>query len=422
MGRSEPVCIAGACLPPESAQMIVEVAKAHRGLLAVLFALLVASCSAGDKQQGAPPPMPVTVATPVVQSVVDWDDYVGRFESPESVDVKPRATGYLQAVHFRDGQHVRAGQLLFTIDARPSQAALAQAQAQLARALATLANARTELARSRTLASQQAASVEEVEQRQAAVRTGEADVAASRAAIRAQQLNVGFTRVTAPISGLVSERLVDPGNSVTADQTVLTRIVSTDPLQFAFDGSEAMLLKYERDKGGDHAGTPVRIRLQDETGYLHAGRLDFVSPELNPGAGTVHVRAIVPNPTGFLKPGMFGHVRVAGSQPYPALLVPDSAIVTDAARRVVYVVDSTGTVHSRPVELGPLTGNMRVIRSGLSPQDLVIMDGIQRAHPGQKVKPHRGKMPALTGPDTTPEAGAMSAPSSTATPAGGSGL
>jgi RND family efflux transporter MFP subunit len=366
--------------------------------------------------------MPVTVASPLVQSVVDWDDYVGRFESPQSVDVKPRATGYLQAVHFRDGQYVRAGQLLFTIDPRPSQAALAQAQAQLARAQATLVNARTELARSRALAAQRAASVEEVEQRQADVRTGEADVAASRAAIRAQQLNLGFTRVSAPISGAISERLVDPGNSVTADQTVLTRIVSIDPLHFAFDGSEAMLLKYQRESAGDRAGTPVRIRLQDETSYIHAGRVDFVNPELNAGAGTVRVRALVPNPGGFLKPGMFGHVRVAGSQAYPALLVPDSAVVTDAARRVVYVVDGAGTVYSRPVQLGPLTGNMRVIRSGLSAHDLVIIEGIQRAHPGQKVQPHRGPMPVLSGADAASESGAISAPSSTATPASGSGL
>src|SRR5205085_1032693 len=212
---------------------------AKRVLFPFLLALALAGCGGSDAEQAGPPPaMPVTVAAPIAQDVVDWDDYVGRFEAIQNVEVKPRATGFLQAVHFRDGQYVEKGQLLFTIDARPSQAALAQSQAQLARAQATLANARTELARSRALASQRAASTEEVEQRQAAVRTGEADVAAARAAIRAQQLNVGFTRVVAPISGQVSERRVDPGNSVTADQTVLTTIVSTDPLHFAFEGSE----------------------------------------------------------------------------------------------------------------------------------------------------------------------------------------
>jgi len=364
--------------------------------------------------------MPVTVARPLQQQIVDWDDYVGRFEAPQSVELKPRATGYLQSVHFRDGQFVRKGQLLFTIDARPSQAALAQAQAQLARAQATVVNARTELARSRTLAAQQAASREEVEQRQAALRTAEADVAAARAAIRAQQLNVGFTRVLAPISGQISQRQVDPGNSVTADQTVLTTIVSTNPLHFTFQGSEALLLKYQRENIG-RAGTAVRIRLQDEGSYVHAGTLDFVDPVVDANAGTVRARAIVANPDGFLKPGMFGHMRLAASRPYTALLVPDTAIVTDAARRVVYVVDSKNTVVARPVELGPLTGNLRVVRSGLGPEERVIIDGIQRAQPGQKVAPKLGRIPVITGPEPAARDTPMAAPSSSATSVGDPG-
>jgi RND family efflux transporter MFP subunit len=361
--------------------------------------------------------MPVTVAAPLVQEVVDWDDYVGRFEAIQSVDVKPRATGYLQAVHFRDGQFVRQGQLLFTIDPRQSQAALAQAQAQLARAQATLANARTELARSRTLAAQQAASTEEVEQRQAAVRAGEADIAAARAAIRSQQLSVGFTRVLAPISGRISERRVDAGNSVTADQTVLTTIVSTSPLHFAFEGSESLLLKNQRTNGGGGAGTAVRVRLQDEATYTHAGRLDFVDTVVNTGAGTLRARAVIPNPDGFIKPGMFGQARVVASQPYRAMLVPDAAIVTDAARRVVYVTDRQGTVLARPVELGPLIGNLRVVRSGLGPQERVIINGIQRARPGQKVKPVLGRIQPVNGPEPAPAA-PSSPPASIATPAG----
>jgi RND family efflux transporter MFP subunit len=392
---------------------------ARRGLLPFLVGLALAGCSAkADEKAGAPPPMPVTVALPIQQEVVDWDDFVGRFEAVQSVEVKPRATGYLQAVHFRDGQFVRAGQLLFTIDARQSQAALAQAQAQLARAQATLANARTELARSRTLAAQQAASTEEVEQRQAGVRTGEADVAAARAAIRAQQLNVGFTRVIAPISGQISERRVDPGNSVTADQTVLTTIVSTDPLHFAFEGSEALLLKYQRQDGGGRSGSPVRIRLQDESTYVHAGTLDFIDTVINTGSGTVRARAVVANPGGFLKPGMFGHMRLSASIPYRALLVPDTAIVTDAARRVVYAVAGNGTVTARPVELGPLVGNLRVVRTGLAPNERVIIDGVQRARPGQKVVPKAGRIPVTMGPEPV-AGGAAATPSSTAIPVGG---
>ena len=389
---------------------------AGRGAVPLLLAMLLAACSASaDEQQGPPPVPPVTVATPHVQEVVDWDDFVGRFEAVQSVEVKPRASGYLRGVHFTDGQYVRQGQLLFTIDPRPAQAALAQAQAQLARARATLANARTELARSRSLAGEQAASVEEVEQRTAALRAGEAEVAAAQAAVRAQQLNLSFTRVTAPISGRISERRVDAGNNVAADQTILTTIVSTNPLHFAFEGSEALLLKYQRQGAGAERGTQVRIRLQDEPTYVHAGQLDFVDTSVNTGAGTVRARAVVHNPTGLLKPGMFGHVRVASSQPYQALLVPDAAIVTDAARRVVYVIGPENSVVARPVELGPLTGNLRVIRRGIGPQDRVIIGGIQRARPGQKVQPRPGRITPATGSEPPPQAPTV-APPSVATP------
>jgi RND family efflux transporter MFP subunit len=397
--------------------MPATLAAAVRGLLPLLLASILAGCGAkADEQSGPPPVMPVTVAAPLVQEVVDWDDYVGRFEAIQNVEVKPRATGYLQAVHFTDGQYVRAGQLLFTIDPRPSQAALALAQAQLARAQATLANARTEAARSRALAAQQAASTEEVEQRQAAVRTGQADVAAAQASIRAQQLGVGFTRVLAPISGRISERRVDSGNSVTADQTVLTTIVSTDPIHFAFEGAESLLLKNQRLSGVGGAGTAVRVRLQDEATYTHAGKIDFVDTSVGAGSGTVRARAVVANPDGFIKPGMYGQARVVASQRYRALLVPDTAIVTDAARRVVYVVDRQGTVLARPVELGPLVGSLRVVRSGLAPQERVIINGIQRARPGQKVKPMNGVIRASDGPEPAPAAPSL-APASVATPA-----
>jgi RND family efflux transporter MFP subunit len=392
--------------------------RMHIRLSAILPLLLAALLAACGSQQAppAPPPPAVTVALPLQRDMLDWDDYVGRFEAIEDVDVKPRVSGYLQAVHFRDGDFVRAGELLFTIDARPAQAQLDQARAQLARAEATLVNARTELARSRTLAASQAASTEEVEQRLAAVRSGEADVAAARANVRAQGLTLGFTRVLSPISGRISQRRVDPGNAVTADQTVLTTVVSTDPLHFAFDGSEALLLRYQRQQGG-RIGSEVRIRLQDEGQYVHAGRLDFVDNAIDPGAGTIHARALVPNPDGFLRPGMFGHLRLAASPPYRALLIPDTAVVTDQARRTVFVVDARGNVAQRPVELGPLTGALRVIRSGIAPGDHIVIDGVQRAMPGQKVTPHMGRIPAPANVEPsvpTPPA----APVSVATPVG----
>ncbi|MEA3043905.1 MAG: rane fusion protein multidrug efflux system [Sphingomonadales bacterium] len=379
----------------------------------LLLPAVLAACGSGEKA-AAPPPPPVTVAAPLVREVVDWDDYVGRFEAIESVAVKPRVSGYLQAVHFRDGDFVRRGQLLFTIDPRPAQAQLDQARAQLARAEATLVNARTELARSRALAADRAASVEEVEQRTAAVRAGQAEVAAARANVRAQSLTLGFTRVLAPISGHISDRRVDPGNAVTADETVLTSIVSTAPLHFAFDGSEALLLRYERQNGGQ-IGSEVRIRLQDETSYVHAGRLDFVDAAINPGAGTIRARAIVPNPDGFLRPGMMGHLRLAGTPPYRALLVPDTAIATDGVRRIVYVVDRQGNVANRPVALGPLVGQLRVIRGGVNPREQIVIDGLQRIMPGQKVSPRLGRIPPPTGAEP-PASPSQPAPASVATP------
>ncbi len=384
----------------------------RRAMIAALV-LALAACGSGPEQQ-APPPPSVTVANPLVQDVVDWDDYVGRFEAIESVEVKPRASGYLIATHFRDGDFVRAGQLLFTIDARPARAQLDQARAQLARAEATLVNARTELARSRALAAQRAASVEEVEQRQAALRAGEAEVAAGRANVRAQGLNLGFTRVVAPISGRISQRRVDPGNAVTADQTVLTTIVSISPLHFIFDGSEALLLRYQRQNGG-RPGSPVRIRLQDEATYAHPGSLDFVDNAINPGSGTIQARALVPNPDGFLRPGMMGRLQLAGSPPYRATLVPDTAIATEGVRRIVHVTDAQGNVSPRPVELGPLVGALRVIRSGLTPRDLVVIDGLQRIIPGQRVAPRRGRIPP-PGDAQAPAAAPQPAPASAATP------
>jgi len=352
--------------------------------LALIAALALAACSGG--QDAAPPAAPtVTVAQPLVRTIRDWDDFVGRFEAVQSVEVRPRVTGYLQRVHFADGDYVRAGEPLFTIDARPAEAALAQARAQLARAEAVLANARTELSRSETLAESQAASQEEVEQRQASVRAGIAEVNAARANVQAQQLNVGFTTVRAPISGRVSERMVDAGNSVVADQTVLTRVVSLSPIHFTFEGSEALLLKYQRQGSGGE-GSPVRIKLQDEGSYVHAGRIDFIDPIINPGAGTVRGRAVLPNSDGFLKPGMVGRLQLAGSEEYQALLVPDIAIITDASRRLLYVVDGEGNVAARAVELGPLVGELRVIRSGIKAEDRVVIGGVQRAQPGQKVQ------------------------------------
>ncbi|RYD61579.1 MAG: efflux RND transporter periplasmic adaptor subunit, partial [Sphingomonadales bacterium] len=243
-------------------------------------------------------------------------------------------------------------------------------------------------------------------------------VAAAGAVVRARELDLAFTRVTAPISGRISERRVDPGNAVTADQTVLTTIVSTNPLHFVFQGSEALLLKYQRQGAGTQNGTPVRVKLSDEADYSHAGTLDFVDNAIDAGAGTIRARAVIANPGGFLKPGMFGNLRLEASRPYPALLVPDTAVIADAARQVVYVVDKNNAVVVRPVQTGPLVmGNLRVVRSGIAREDRVIIDGTQRAMPGQKVNPKQGKIQPGAAQASTPP-GSSAPPSSSAQPVG----
>lgn len=355
----------------------------------LLLPLLLAACSGSDEQQG-PPPLPVTVAAPMVKDITEWDNFVGRFEAVNSVEVRPRASGYLTQAHFAEGQYVTKGQLLFTIDARPTQAVLDQSRAQVARAEAALVNARTELTRSVNLEKSAAASQEEVDQRRAAMRAAQADLAAAQATMRAAQLNVGFTRVTAPISGRVSQRLVDAGNAVTADQTVLTTIMSTNPMHFTFQGSEASLLNYER-RGDKLMGANVRIRLQGDEDYSHAGKIDFIDNALTSGSGTIAVRAIVQNPGGKLMPGLFGQLQLAAAPAAPQMVVPETAIVTDATRRLVYVVGKDGVVQPRPVELGTLVGGLRVIRSGLSEKEQIVINGLQRVRPGQKTEVQQGK-------------------------------
>lgn len=367
----------------------VKIAAASALMAAALY-----GCSKGQEapEQGAPP---VTVATPLSQQVVDWDEFTGRFEAPRSVDVRARVGGYIQSVHFKDGDHVRQGQLLFTLDPRPAQAALASARAQLAQGQAQLTLARTELARAEGLLASQAVSQAEVDAKRGAVQTAEAAVAAANAAIRARQLDVEFTRVTAPISGRVSDRRVDPGNLVGGGSSagdILTTIVSASPIYFVFDGSEALALKYQRD--ARQGSAPIRIRLQDETSYDRAGVLDFTDNAIDASSGTIRLRAVVQNADGFLKPGMFGHAQLAGSGGYAAMLVPDSAIVTDGPRKVVYVVAKDGTVSAKPVQLGPLANGLRVVRTGLTPDDRVVINGLQRARPGEKVTAQNGTIKA----------------------------
>ncbi len=358
-------------------------------LAATLSVAAFSLAACGPKAGGAPPAPPVSVAVPLVKKVVDWDDFVGRFEAQQTVEVRARVGGYLQGVHFRDGDYVRKGQLLFTLDPRPAEAALASARAQLAQAQAQATQAASELARAQTLLAATAISREEFEAKRATAASGEAAVGLANANVRARQLDVEFTRVTAPSSGRVSNRRVDAGNLVAGGSSaadVLTTIVSADPIYFVFDGSEALLLRYQRASiSGQPA--PVKVRLQDETDYRWNGVLDFTDNAIDANSGAVRLRATIRNGNGFLRPGMFGHAQVVGSRTYDAMLIPDSAIVADGIRRIVYVVNADGSTAPKPLELGPLNGTLRVVRSGLAPNDRVIVNGGQRVQmPGQKVQ------------------------------------
>jgi RND family efflux transporter MFP subunit len=357
-----------------------------------VLAALGAGCSAPAPPPEAPPL--VEVATPLTERVADWDDYSGRFEPVDAVEVRPRVSGAIESVHFTDGQVVSQGQLLFVIDPRPYAAELAHAKAQVAGARAKLANADAELKRAQALVGNKLISEADVEVRAAAQLSAAADLAAAEASVQTADLNLSFTRVTAPLAGRASYRRLAPGNLVNADTTVLTTIVTEDPMRFLFDVPESALLKYKREVGGATASR-VEIRLQDESEYRWEGRVDFLDNALDRGSGTIRLRAVVANPDGFISPGMFGQLRLYALQPFEALLVPDQAIVTDQTRQVVYVVDAEGVVGQKVITPGRLLGGLRVITDGLAPQDRVIISGVQRARPGRKVSVTEGALTAF---------------------------
>ncbi|WP_295524667.1 efflux RND transporter periplasmic adaptor subunit [Novosphingobium sp. Chol11] len=363
----------------------------RRAAGAMLALLLVNTAACSNSAPPPPPPTQVTVATALQRNIVDWDEYIGRFEAIQDVELRPRVSGAIDRVLFSDGQIVRQGQTLFIIDPRPYRAALAQAEAQLAKARAAQANGSSEFARAKTLLDAQAISKEEYEAKLAATRSSSADVAAGRAAVAIAALNLGFTNVTSPITGRVSDRKVSRGNLVTEGQTVLTRVISTDPIWFSFDGAESFYLKYLRqDQEGSRGSSrdtpnPVEIQLADEGGYRWRGRMQFVDNAIDPNSGTIRAHAVVANPTGFLTPGLFGRARLLGSGTYHAMLVPDEAIITDQTRKLVYVVGKDGKVAPRPVVTGPPIEGLRVIREGIAPTDRVVINGLTRLQPGMPV-------------------------------------
>ena len=398
-----------------------------RAAVAVMaVAMTLTACAkkeagAGGGPSGGPGsgPAPVTVATPLVKPIVDWDEYSGRFEAINTVEIRPRVSGYVQSINFRDGQFARAGQLLFVIDPRPFEAVLAQAVADEKRVRAAADVAQSVFARTTALLAEKAVSQEEYENDRAAVAQARATADAAAATTRARRLDVSFTRVTAPAAGRLSDRRLSVGNYVTSGVTPMTTIVSLDPIHFVFTGSEALYLKYQR---ANQAGTrpssrvsanPVEIRLGDETDYRWHGRMDFVDNTLDLGSATIRGRAVVRNPAGFLTPGLFGHMRLLGSGAYNGMLIPEDAVVTDQTRRVALVVGPDNKVAQRVVVLGPLVDGLRVVRSGLSPGDRVIIAGVQRARPGMPVKPTLGRI-VPPAPGSGPAVPAIVEPAATA--------
>ncbi|WP_407919340.1 efflux RND transporter periplasmic adaptor subunit [Croceicoccus estronivorus] len=337
----------------------------------------------------AVPQVTVGVAHPLIREVKQWDDYVGRFSPSRSVEVRPRVSGAIAAIHFRDGDYVRKGAPLFTIDPRPYRAALAEAQADAASARSALELARADYGRVSGLTGDEAISASEIDALRAKVRSATAALAAAQARVRTRALDVEFSTVRAPISGRVSDRRVDAGNLVSgeggANATLLTTINAIDPIYFDFDASEALFLKTQRDRAANQQPGEVEVRLQDETDYRWKGRLDFTDNGLDSRSGTIRSRATFANSKGFLTPGMFGNMRLATGGTVQAMLVPDAAVQSDQTRKVVLVVGREGTVAAKPVTIGPLVDGLRVIRSGLVKGDAVVISNFQAAAPGSKV-------------------------------------
>jgi membrane fusion protein, multidrug efflux system len=374
--------------------------------LSPLVVLLAASLSGCDKpatQAAAPPAPPVTVAQPTKRVVTDWDEFTGRFEAMEEVQIRARVGGFVESIQFKDGDFVKPGDLLYVIDSRPFEAVALQADGQLADARAKAELARRELERALTLVTTSAVSESIVDQRRQTLQAAHAAEMQAEGALKAAKLNIEFTHVMAPITGRISRHLVSVGNLVQGADggaTLLTSIVSLDPIYIYFDMDEATYLKYNklwfegRRPSSRDTPNPVQVSLAGETKPSHDGKMDFLDNRLDVGTATLRSRAIIPNKDLSILPGQFGRVRLIGSAPYEALLLPDTAIATDQSRKIVFVVNNENMVEVRPVTLGPLDDGLRVIREGLKADDKVIIDGLQRARVGAKVTPHPPKEPA----------------------------
>jgi RND family efflux transporter MFP subunit len=370
---------------------------------AIALSAMGAGCDQGGttqaQQKGAPAPPGVTVSKPLQREIVEWDEYTGRFDAVETVEIRARVSGHLNEVRFKDGQAVKQGDLLFVIDPRPFERALEQAQAELFAAKTKVENANLDIVRGRPLLEKKIISDKTFDDRMAIVRDAEAAVKVAEAKVNSAQLELSFTSIASPITGRISRTLVTAGNWISAGSlagtTLLTTIVSEDPIYIYFDVSENNFIKYKRlagrgeGVGAADLGALVEIALPDERGFPHKARVDFLDNRLDQGTGTLRTRAVIANPAGLFSPGLFARVRVTGTAQYMAVLIPDEAIGTDQTNKYVFAVGEDGTVSRKSIVPGPLFNGLRVVREGLTGDEWVITRGLQRARPGQKVTPKR---------------------------------
>ncbi len=369
---------------------------------ALIGVLLLAGCSKGGAPS-APPPPQVSVAQVLEKRVKDWDEFTGRLQAVETVEIRPRVTGYIDKVAFNEGSMVKRGTLLFIIDPRPYQAEYDRAAADVKRYKTALDLGRIELSRVQRLKDSGAVSQEELDERKSTVASAEANVAGSEAALEAASLNLNFTKVTSPIDGRVSRAEVTRGNLVTGGTnggTLLTSVVSMDPIYIYFDADEQSYLRYaQMDRDGErvssrNSGNPVHVGLANEDGFPHAGTVDFVDNQLNPQTGTIRARAVLENKNGQFTPGLFARVQLLGSGEYQAILIDDRAVNTDQSQKYVLLLGANNQVEYRKVKLGRVIDGLRVVNEGLKAGDVIVVNGAQRVHPGVAVTPQRVPMGA----------------------------
>jgi RND family efflux transporter MFP subunit len=367
-----------------------------------LMSFVGAGCNKQNAEQAAPPPPPVTIARPVTKEIVEWDEYTGRTDAVQSVNITARVSGYLYNITFKAGDVVNQNDLLFVIDPRPYQAAYDQANGQLRQAEAQQKLNNLNLARSDELRAKNVIAKQDYDNAVAQKNVSDAQVIAAQAAVESAQLNLGFTEIKAPVTGRIGREQVTVGNLVQADSTLLTTLVSVNPIYAYFNVDERSVLKYQalvrEGKLPDAMSSevPVYLQLENEKDFPHKGTIDFINNQFDPSTGTLQIRGIFPNANGFLVPGSFVRVRVAGSPRYPAILITDRAIGSDQGQKFALVVGQNNTVELRPLELGPVVDGLRVVRKGLTGDENVIINGLVNARPGSKVNPQPGDMNQFT--------------------------